>query len=204
MLKDFRSYIGSVARVQVDINIESWDQVDQGLKDAMWDDIKSRWKQDDSHKKNVLERAGKQWRDFKSKLTKNYLHKGNDPCEKYNFISEEMWELFKKRRETEEFKEISEKAKLSQQHNEHVHYLGPSGYAAKRTKWCVDDPIASLSGYESTNSSTLSSELTGRSYDWIRARTKPREGGGYYLPNDKTKEVFDKMGELQRQVSDGL
>ncbi|KAL8117726.1 hypothetical protein AgCh_015559 [Apium graveolens] len=40
MLKDFRSYIGSVARVQVDINIESWDQVDQGLKDAMWDDIK--------------------------------------------------------------------------------------------------------------------------------------------------------------------
>ncbi|XP_074353360.1 uncharacterized protein LOC141692428 isoform X2 [Apium graveolens] len=94
MLKDFRSYIGSVARVQVDINIESWDQVDQGLKDAMWDDIKGCWKLDDSRKKNVLERAGKQLRDFKSKLTKNYLRKGNDPCEKYNFISEEMWELF--------------------------------------------------------------------------------------------------------------
>ncbi|KAL8147817.1 hypothetical protein AgCh_005217 [Apium graveolens] len=42
MIKDFRSYRGSVARVQVDINIESWDQVDQGLKDAMWDDIKSK------------------------------------------------------------------------------------------------------------------------------------------------------------------
>ncbi|KAL8110886.1 hypothetical protein AgCh_026588 [Apium graveolens] len=99
--------------------------------------------------------------------------------------------------------EISEKEKLSQQHNEHVHYLGPSGYATRRTKWCVDDPIASLTGYESTNSSTLSSELTGRSYDWIRARTKPQEGGGYYFPNDKMKEVFEKMGELQRQVSDG-
>ncbi|XP_074332491.1 uncharacterized protein LOC141670505 isoform X1 [Apium graveolens] len=109
----------------------------------------------------------------------------------------------KKRRETEEFKDISEKAKLSQQHNEHVHYLAPSGYAARRTKWCVDDPITSLTGYESTDPSALSSELTGRSYDWIRARTKPREGGGYYFPNDKTKEVFDKMGELQRQVSDG-
>ncbi|KAL8111850.1 hypothetical protein AgCh_019527 [Apium graveolens] len=131
MLKDFRSNIGSVARVQVDINIESWDQVDQGLKDAMWDDIK----------------------------------------------------------------EISEKAKLSQQHNEHVHYLGPSGYAVRRTNWCVDDPIAYLTDYESTNSSTLSSELTGRSYYWIRAHTKPQEGGGYYFPNDKTKEVFDKMKE---------
>ncbi|XP_074363024.1 uncharacterized protein LOC141703393 isoform X1 [Apium graveolens] len=113
-----------------------------------------------------------------------------------------MWEIFKKRRETEEFKEISEKAKLSQQHNEHVHYLGPSGYAVRRTNWCVDDPIAYLTDYESTNSSTLSSELTGRSYYWIRAHTKPQEGGGYYFPNDKTKEVFDKMGKLQRQVSD--
>ena len=40
MLQDFRSYIGSVVRFQVDINIESWEVVDQGLKDAIWDDIK--------------------------------------------------------------------------------------------------------------------------------------------------------------------
>ncbi|KAL8090319.1 hypothetical protein AgCh_039697 [Apium graveolens] len=141
--------------------------------------------------------------DFKSKLTKNYLRKGNDPCEKYNFISEEMWELFKKRRETEEFKEISEKEKLSQQHNEHVHYLGPSGYATRRTKWCVDDPIASLSGYESTKSSTLSSELTERSYDWIRARTKPREGGVLMANVASLSNEYYEQGELQRQVSDG-
>lgn len=36
----FVSYIGAVARVQVDINIESWDSVNQGLKDTMWEDIK--------------------------------------------------------------------------------------------------------------------------------------------------------------------
>lgn len=39
-LKDFRIYVGSVVRFQVDINIESWDVVNQGLKDAIWDDIK--------------------------------------------------------------------------------------------------------------------------------------------------------------------
>ncbi|KAL8131231.1 hypothetical protein AgCh_007231 [Apium graveolens] len=60
MLKDFRTYVGSVVRFQVDINIESWDLVNQGLKDAIWEDIKTRWKLDDSRKKNVLERAGKQ------------------------------------------------------------------------------------------------------------------------------------------------
>ncbi|KAK1373779.1 hypothetical protein POM88_029972 [Heracleum sosnowskyi] len=65
MRRDFRTYVGSVVRFQVDINVESWDVVNDGLKDAIWDDIKNRWKLDDSNKKNVLERAGKQWRDFK-------------------------------------------------------------------------------------------------------------------------------------------
>lgn len=46
---------------------------------------------------------------------------------------------------------------------------------------------------ESVNASILSSERSGRSYDWVKARTKPQEGGGYYFPKYKTKEVFDKM-----------
>ncbi|KAL8099663.1 hypothetical protein AgCh_032066 [Apium graveolens] len=80
MLKDFITYVGSVVRFQVDINIESWDLVNQDLKDAIWEDIKTRWKLDDSRKKNVLERAGKQWRDFKGKLNKNYFREGKDPA----------------------------------------------------------------------------------------------------------------------------
>ncbi|KAL8128019.1 hypothetical protein AgCh_014812 [Apium graveolens] len=104
MLKDFRTYVGSVVRFQVDINIKSWDLVNQVLKDAIWEDIKTRWKLDDSRKKNVLERAGKQWRDFKGKLTKNYFREGKDPCEKYSFITEDTWKTFKQRRETAEFK----------------------------------------------------------------------------------------------------
>ena len=40
MLKDFTIYLGSVVRFQVDINLESWDSVNQGLKDVIWDDIK--------------------------------------------------------------------------------------------------------------------------------------------------------------------
>ncbi|KAL1831768.1 hypothetical protein ACET3Z_001419 [Daucus carota] len=40
MLKDFTIYLGSVVRFQVDINSESWDAVNQGLKDVIWDDIK--------------------------------------------------------------------------------------------------------------------------------------------------------------------
>ncbi|KAL8122564.1 hypothetical protein AgCh_019051 [Apium graveolens] len=203
MRKDFIIYLGTKVRFQVDINIESWDVVNQGLKDVIWDDIKSRWNLDDSHKKMVLERAAKMWRDFKGKLTRNYVRTNKDPCEKYRYISREQWEIYKKRRETEEFKEISEKAKDSKKHDEHVHFLGPSGYYSNRAKWCVDDPISSLDDSECIDESILSSQRSGRSYDWLRARVKKKEGGGYYFPNLQTKEVFAKMGELQRQVSDG-
>nr|XP_017252692.1 PREDICTED: uncharacterized protein LOC108223115 isoform X2 [Daucus carota subsp. sativus] len=67
----------------------------------------------------------------------------------------------------------------------------------------IEDPIANLENLESLDSSILSSDRSSRSYDWVRARTKKKEDGSYYIPNSQTKEVFDKMGELQKQVSDG-
>ncbi|KAL8157781.1 hypothetical protein AgCh_002474 [Apium graveolens] len=175
MLKDFRTYVGSV----------------------------TRWKLDDSRKKNVLERAGKQWRDFKGKLTKNYFREGKDLCEKYSFITEDTWKTFKQRSETPEFKEISEKAKENQKHNEHVHYLGPSGYASKRTMWSIDDPIISLNDHDCSNLSLLSTERTGRGFDWLRACARADGQVGHYFPNKKTKDVCLTMNELHNQASEG-
>ena len=74
-----------------------------------------------------------------------------------------------------------------------MHFLGPSGYKAKRAKWCIEDPIASLENSESIDSSILSSDRSNRSYDWVRARTKKKDDGTYYIPNSQTKEVFGKM-----------
>ncbi|XP_017218614.1 uncharacterized protein LOC108196049 isoform X3 [Daucus carota subsp. sativus] len=73
----------------------------------------------------------------------------------------------------------------------------------QKTKWCIEDPIANLENLESLDSSILSSDRSSRSYDWVRARTKKKEDDSYYIANSQTKEVFDKMGELQKQVSDG-
>lgn len=67
-------------------------------------DIQIRWKVDDSHKKKVLEMAAKMWRDFKVKLNKNFILQGKDPCELYNFISQDQWEIFKKTHLSDEFK----------------------------------------------------------------------------------------------------
>lgn len=39
--KKFNSYIGAVVRRHVNINVESWDVVHDGLKEMIWDDIKA-------------------------------------------------------------------------------------------------------------------------------------------------------------------
>ena len=86
-----------------------------------------------------------------------------------------------------------EKAKQSQKHNEHVHFLGSRGYRAKRTMWCIEDPIAYLETLESLDSSILSSDRSNWSYEWVRARTK-KEDDIYYIPNSQDKgSLFDKM-----------
>lgn len=72
----FSSYIGSVVRLRVDINFASWDLVDEGLKNTIWEDIKTLWKlNDDIRRKIVLEAALKSWRDFKANLVRNYMRK---------------------------------------------------------------------------------------------------------------------------------
>ncbi|KAL8090753.1 hypothetical protein AgCh_039993 [Apium graveolens] len=110
-----------------------------------------------------------------------------DPCKAY----------------TGKTQEISEKAKESQKHNEHVHYLGPSGYASKRIKWCIDDPIASLNDPDCSNLSLLSTERTERGFDWLGARARADGQGGHYFPNKKIKDVCLTMNELHNPASEG-
>lgn len=43
------------------------------------------------------------WKDFKSRMV-NKLFEGKDPCEKYDYITKEQWEKFRKAKETPEFK----------------------------------------------------------------------------------------------------
>ncbi|XP_074369483.1 uncharacterized protein LOC141710885 [Apium graveolens] len=203
MASQFASYVGTAARLHVNINIKSWDVVDEGLKDMIWEDIKMHWKlKADQIKKQVLEAVGKSWKDFKANLVRHFMRSGRNACETYPFINEDDWETFKTIHESAEFKEVSEKAKESQKHNKDPHFVGKGGYRGNRGKWRQDDPIASLDKTQSSiDPSILSTE---RSYDWVRARTKKNEDGSFYIPNDHTKEVFQKIGELQGQISDGL
>ena len=36
----YKAYVGEACRSKIDINIKNWDDVSQGLKDTIWEDIK--------------------------------------------------------------------------------------------------------------------------------------------------------------------
>ncbi|XVE86278.1 hypothetical protein DITRI_Ditri18aG0022700 [Diplodiscus trichospermus] len=57
--KDFKSYIGALARINVDINIDDWKKVLEGLKNTIWEDVKKEFNlADDKKKELVLKVAG--------------------------------------------------------------------------------------------------------------------------------------------------
>ncbi|KAL8156662.1 hypothetical protein AgCh_001668 [Apium graveolens] len=49
----------------------------------------------------------------------------------------------------------------------------------------------------------VSTERTGRGFDWLRAHARADGQGGHYFPNKKTKDVCLTMNELHNQASEG-
>ncbi|XP_019156961.1 PREDICTED: uncharacterized protein LOC109153561 [Ipomoea nil] len=203
--KQFVSYIGISVRSKVDININNWHSVDQCIKDTIWKDVKKEFAiQDDSKKNVVLKIASSRWKDFKSRLLREYVvnkHPNYEsPVQVYDYLTEEQWARFVADRESEQFKEIRQKARERCALNEHPHFLGSAGYAGKRLEWMISDPLSSQPSCASISSSLVFED---RSFDWVRARVKKSKDGSYYIPNEKTQEVFHKIVDKCEEVSKG-
>ncbi|XP_019195692.1 PREDICTED: uncharacterized protein LOC109189538 [Ipomoea nil] len=115
-------------------------------------------------------------------------------------MDEKKWEQFVTTHESEAAKANSQKYRELQARNVHPHYLGSTGYVGKQSEWLMCDPLSSQSSCAAITS-TISS--TDRSLDWVRARSKKSEDGSYYIPNEKTKGVLDKIVEKCEEISQG-
>ncbi len=84
---------------------------------------------------------GKQWRQFKNYLTRNYIldekskHFGKDPCKVYQGLAEAIWAKFKEERENEAFLEKRKKQQQIRAKNLHDHRLGSGGYAREKERY---------------------------------------------------------------------
>ncbi|GFP86135.1 vesicle transport v-snare 13 [Phtheirospermum japonicum] len=178
---NFRNYQGSLVRSHVHINIDEWKHVESGLKDVIWEDFQKEFNidGDDEKKKHFLKVVGVRWTAFKTRLVRDFIKKKHPkydhPSQLYPSITEEKWKKFVSDHQSEKFKALGEiwKARESQSHNEHPHFLGPGGYARVKAKWVVSDPISSLSSCASLRSSIGADD---RNLDWIEKAQEVSQG----------------------------
>ncbi|CAL5191436.1 unnamed protein product [Lathyrus oleraceus] len=150
-VEDLMGYIVLQSRSKVSILIDNWNEVDEDLKDDIWDDVTEvlNVSPDDSMvKKKLLTYVGERWRGFKTHLSHDYIKypkeedepKCKPPYLMYSFIDQDVWEKFVKSRTTPEFLAKSQKGKENRARNIYPHRLSRGGYQ-KLEKTVIEEKI---------------------------------------------------------------
>ncbi|KAK9102915.1 hypothetical protein Sjap_020169 [Stephania japonica] len=124
----FSSFLGIMSREMVPITLSDWRQLRGDNKKRIWKFIEERFIILDkaSHEKHILQRIGRLFGAWKSRLTKE-LENGNN--EKPATIDEKLWKEFKKQRRSSNFREQSNKAKEIEQSKRFKDTTSRKGYA---------------------------------------------------------------------------
>ncbi|XP_057810057.1 uncharacterized protein LOC131024559 [Salvia miltiorrhiza] len=96
-----QSYIGVLAREKVKITFETWHNVPEDVKEDIWESVNLSFNVDSSWRDSCISSANDKWRQFKTKLTNEYVYGRADspeemqtPPEKYPSISQTEWTTF--------------------------------------------------------------------------------------------------------------
>ncbi|KAK9939472.1 hypothetical protein M0R45_016167 [Rubus argutus] len=107
---EMQSYIGVLARRKIPIIRPTWKQVTQEEKDKIWLRVQGPFVLGPENKKMVLTSAASKWREFKSRLTTNYIVPFKDnsdmlqfPPDDYGFIRPDHWTEFVAKRTSKTF-----------------------------------------------------------------------------------------------------
>ncbi|KAK9092851.1 hypothetical protein Syun_027762 [Stephania yunnanensis] len=166
----------------VPITLSDWRQLKGYNKKRIWKFIEERFVIPDktSREKHILQRIGRFFGAWKSRLTKE-LENGND--EKSATINEKLWKEFKKQRRSSNFREQNNKAKEIRAKQTIQHTTCREGYARLEYEKIEEKDGASVS----------------RAEVWIRGYSD-KNGKPY---NTKIAEIVDKINACnQSQCSE--
>ncbi|KAH9608267.1 hypothetical protein KSS87_022255 [Heliosperma pusillum] len=169
----FSRDIGDIARNNIKITYEDWFKVPEGIKDSIWQDIKTKWNfEDDAMRQKVLSIVGVRFRLFKTTLTSFFVYKNrkqrreeplDDPLPLYKGITPDDWKEFVKQRMDEKFKNL------------HPHYMGRAGYIGKMEGWYQEELNDALTDDIDADPAvieeTVRQRLDDRGYLWIKGHT---------------------------------
>ncbi|XP_042419139.1 uncharacterized protein LOC122007345 isoform X2 [Zingiber officinale] len=183
--KALQSYIGSVARTMVPININSWPSVPENIKQKLWEEISNVFELAPQSESAVMNSASQKWRDFKNKLTSRFVwpNKGNpeklsSPPSQYQ-IPKAVWKAFVDERLHPSWEVIHEKQKERMMHYKYHHRLSRKGYIGLEAKLREKKLIAE-------------NEEVDRSLLWRKAR-EDKSGN---ITNTEIAEVAEKIDDL--------
>nr|KAJ0192578.1 hypothetical protein LSAT_V11C800445420 [Lactuca sativa] len=191
----FANECGVITRSMISVEYTSWKKVPIAQKDMLWLAIKKRWNiPNDNRKKDVLKTCNSQWRAFKKRLKKKCDNQ-RDPLETYSYLERSTLQSFRQRISSEEFQEISEKARASSMHNKNPARVGPLGYRGKKAEW--EQEMAS--GQLTPQLYQIKSE---RSLHYVLGRRSKNELGLNIIP-PTIQPIVDKLVDVQTQISEG-
>lgn len=130
-----QSYIGTLARTMVPIDIPNWPSVDSDLKERIWEDVEGTFKLPHQSKRMVLTSAGTKWRQLKTMLTRKYVlpnlgrkKKLRKPPKQYNYVGLEPWNAFVRERKKPEWLTLHNEQSARVKKRKYHHRLSRLGY----------------------------------------------------------------------------
>ncbi|XP_057415079.1 uncharacterized protein LOC130709958 isoform X2 [Lotus japonicus] len=133
------SYIGYLARTDVPITCNWWPNVDDEIKNQIWEKVEVAFEIHPLRKDYVLKEAGALARNFRKILRKKFLDKDGNvidhPPLSYDLvIDHDVWMEFVDQYKDEEFQKLSEQNRKRVLKPKYPHNLGRTGYACLQQK----------------------------------------------------------------------
>jgi hypothetical protein len=200
----YSNQCGCLVKDRVSILYDDWREVPKGDKEWVWNEMKKRFLYPNNAdmvkaESHVYYLAGKALRNFKYMLNRDYLAKGKTPYVKYNMILPEVWEEFRRKRETPEARAKSEVFTRLAKKNEHHHHMGMIGYAGHKPTWRAEEAARREAGEEDPYD-----DLDERSRDFLYGRRpKKLKEGMKKFNRPKIEEAEKAIVELTMAKNSG-
>lgn len=142
VVSKYSNQCSCLVRSRVSIGYENWNDVPEGDKRWVWDQMLLRFifpENTDLAKCERYHIAATAMRSFRYRMKRDYVEKGKTPFAKYTCVKPEHWEAFVQNCQSDAAKEKSKKFSELAKKNVIPHHMGNIGYAGHAPRWHAEE-----------------------------------------------------------------